>query len=130
MRRMMLALAVLWGCATSAFAQSLPQKNWTFQSPLISLGYCQLSVTTAVSISTCSGGIPAGAFYAFIVPETNAIRIRDDGTNPTTTVGMPVSAGVPYYATATAASTAPLSSVAIISQSGTATVNITFYKIQ
>jgi len=116
--------AALW-MTCAAFAQSLPMKAWTFQSPVISLGYCQLSVTTAVSISTCSGGIPTGAFYAFIVPESNAIRIRDDGTNPTTSVGIPVATNVPYYATVN-----PLSNVAVISQSGTATVNVVFYKIQ
>lgn len=130
MRYLMGALAALWLLCAPVWAQQLPQKEWTFQAPLISLGYCQLSVTTAVPISTCPGGIPSGAFYAFIVPETNAIRVRDDGTNPTTTVGMPVGTNVPYYATASAAGTTSLSTVAVISQSGTATVNITFYKIQ
>jgi len=31
---------------------------------------------------------------AIIIPETQAVRWRDDGTDPTSTVGMPLAAGV------------------------------------
>jgi len=92
-------------------------------APVVVLGYCQLSVTTAVLISTCSGGIPGGAQVAYITPETAAIRWRDDGTAPTTTVGYPVPTGgtqLIYRGN--------LATLQVIAQSGTATVNIAFYR--
>ena len=89
---------------------------------LIPLGYCQLSVTTAVLVSTCSGGIPAGATMAYITPEGAAIRWRDDATAPTTTVGYPVAIGgqLVYQAL--------LPTLQVIAQTGTSTVNIAFYR--
>jgi hypothetical protein len=89
---------------------------------LIPMGYCQLSVTAAVLISTCSGGIPAGATITYLTPETAAIRWRDDATAPTTTVGNPVSAGqqLTYYGL--------LSTLQVVAQAGAATVNINFYR--
>lgn len=94
----------------------------TEPAPVVVLGYCQLSVTAAVLISTCSGGIPGGATMAYITPETAAIRWRDDGTAPTTTVGYPVSAGnqLAYMGN--------LATLQVIAQSGTSTVNIAFYR--
>lgn len=89
---------------------------------VVVLGYCQLSVTTAVLVSTCSGGIPGGATRAYVTPETAAIRWRDDGTAPTTTVGYPVAIGAQliYYGN--------LPTLQVIAQSGTSTVNIAFYR--
>jgi hypothetical protein len=116
-------------CCAPADAQQNPQKVWSFQAPLVSLGYCQLTgVATATALSACSGGIPtmpAGTvFYAFIIPES-AIRLRDDGTAPTATVGMPVAANQPYMATVN-----PLSNVQMIPQSGTATIDVMFYGVR
>lgn len=51
-------------------------------------GHCQLSVTTAVQTSTCSGGIPATTDYALICNESTTARWLDDGTTPTTSIGM------------------------------------------
>lgn len=88
----------------------------------VPLGYCQLSVTTAVLVSTCSGGIPAGSTFASIVTETAAIRWRDDGTAPTTTVGNPLAvAAVLTYG-------GLLASLQVVAQTGTATVNVQFYR--
>lgn len=57
--------------------------------PMKPLGYCQLTLSgTAALVSTCTGGIPIGAMYAIILDETANSRWRDDGTAPTTTVGM------------------------------------------
>lgn len=91
--------------------------------PLIPLGYCQLtSVDTSTLISTCSGGIPAGANTAYIGAEAQAIRYRDDGTAPTTTVGMPLASGAAILYAGT------LSKVRVISQTAGAKVNILFYR--
>jgi hypothetical protein len=116
MFRVLLCLALL--------ALASPARAATVTEPalLVSLGYCQLSVTTAVLVSTCSGGIPAGATFAWITPETAAIRWRDDGTAPSATVGNPVSAGQQLVYGGL------LASLQVVAQSGTATVNVAFYR--
>lgn len=91
--------------------------------PVVPVGYCQLtSVDTAVLISTCSGGIPAGANMMLMVAEAQAIRYRDDGTNPSTTVGMPLAVAATIFYEGT------LSKVAVIGQTSGAKVNILFYR--
>jgi len=83
-----------------------------------SLGYQQTSsVSTAVGLPS----IPAGAKIAVIVPETQSIRWRDDGTSPTASVGMPISALQPFVYTGV------LSAFKMIQTSATATVNVTYY---
>ena len=79
--------------------------------------YQQQSVTTAANLAS----IPSGATYAVLSVEGNAIRWRDDGTDPTATVGMPVAVGqtVNYDGS--------LSKLRMIAQTGTATVNVSYY---
>lgn len=114
---------VLYLCL-ALMALALPARAVTITEPanLVSLGYCQLSVTTVVLVSTCSGGIPLTATVAWITPENNAIRWRDDGTAPTASVGNPVAVGAQLsYA-------GLLASLQIVSQTGTSTVDIAFYR--
>ena len=59
------------------------------KSTTVCLGYQQLSTLT----SSIGLTVPVGATMALIVPETQGIRWRDDGTAPTASVGMPVAAG-------------------------------------
>ena len=88
---------------------------------MIPLGYCQLSVSTATAVSTCTGGIPAGTLKTQICSST-AIRYRDDGTSPTASIGMPAQALSCFAYDGT------ISTVQIIPQSGTSVVDISFYK--
>jgi hypothetical protein len=88
---------------------------------LVAKGYAQLSVTTSALLSSVSGGIPAGATSALIDFEGNAVRWRDDGTAPTTSVGMPLPVG--QFMTFNSSLTA----LRFISQSGTAVLNVAFY---
>lgn len=87
------------------------------------LAYAQLSVTSATSLAAASGGVatPAGTTRVQLSVEGNGIRYRDDGTNPTSSVGMPVAAGgsVDYDG--------DLSALRVVSQTGTATVNVVYY---
>ena len=54
-----------------------------FRKPL---GYQQITV-----LSSAAGlSVPPGATSAVIVAETQAVRWRDDGTDPSATVGMPL----------------------------------------
>lgn len=86
------------------------------------LGYCQLtSIASSTLVSSCSGGIPALTGWAVICVETAAIRWRDDGTAPTTTVGMPIAAGQCFNYSGT------FSTLRVIAQSGSPVANISFY---
>lgn len=63
-------------------------------SESVSKGYQQVtSTTTAATLaSLCSGSaLPTGATKVLLVPSAQ-IRIRDDGTSPTATVGLPIPA--------------------------------------
>ena len=84
------------------------------------LGYQQItSLVTATGLT-----VPDGAFYAFIVPEgTNSVcRWRDDGTDPTSTVGMPLPSGTPFdYA-------GKLASIKFIDATSTTILNVSYYR--
>ena len=56
---------------------------------LKALGYEQLATLTSAAALTP----PAGSVLAVMVGETQSIRWRDDGTNPTASVGMLLTAG-------------------------------------
>lgn len=91
--------------------------------PIVPLGYCQLtSVGAATKLSSCSGGIPAGATMAYIEIEAQAARYRDDGVAPTASVGMPIASGGSIFYAGT------LSAVQIIEQTSGAKVNVLFYR--
>lgn len=54
---------------------------------LTPLGYAQQTVSSsAANLSS----IPDGARYALLTPADGVIRFRDDGTDPTASVGHPV----------------------------------------
>lgn len=54
-----------------------------------SLGYSQLT-----GLSSAQGvTVPSGANYALIRCESQNVRWRDDGTNPTASVGYPLNVG-------------------------------------
>jgi hypothetical protein len=80
------------------------------------MGYQQITGSGVMTLTP-----PAGATTALISVSANAIRWRDDGTNPTASVGMPVAVGQEWqYA-------GPLAALAIIAQSGSATIDIAYY---
>ena len=54
------------------------------------LGFQALTVTSGAAVALT---VPAAANMAVISVENNSIRTRDDGTNPTTTVGFLVFPG-------------------------------------
>lgn len=61
------------------------------------LGYQQFaagSINTAASLT-----VPAGTAVVILEPEAQVVRFRDDGTDPTTTVGMPLQVGESYQYT-------------------------------
>lgn len=53
------------------------------------LGYQQIT-----SLSSSTGlTVPADANYCIVIPETQAVRWRDDGVAPSATVGYPLAVG-------------------------------------
>lgn len=88
------------------------------KSTTVCLGYTQI---TSLSSATGLGTIPQGATLALITPETQSIRWRDDGTNPTASVGMPVTAG------AYLSYDGDLNRIKFIEQSASAKINVSFY---
>jgi hypothetical protein len=68
------------------------------------LGHCQLtSMASSTLVSTCTGGIPATTNYIVIQVQTAAIMWRDDGVEPTASVGnlAPAGSWVPFQGDAT-----------------------------
>ncbi len=119
--RYLLAFLASLGATSEAWAQS---SVLSYPPPIHPLGYCQLSVgaITAVTLASCSGGIPSGAAIVTIKPETQNIRFRDDGVSPTTSVGTPIFQGesIPYSGNV-------LSQLSFIAVTGTASLNLNFY---
>jgi hypothetical protein len=88
--------------------------------PRVALGYQQITNLTTVQSLT----VPPGAKSVDLEAEGATIRFRDDGVNPTATVGFPLSTGVSppftYFGN--------LSKLRFIQAAPTATLDAMFYK--
>lgn len=81
-------------------------------------GYQQITSLNAAAGLT----VPAGSRIAIIQAETQAVRYRDDGTNPTSTVGMYLNAlDIVIY-------NGDLSAIKFIETTASAKLNISYYK--
>lgn len=93
----------------------------------VPLACTQISVlTAAVGLTTGNATIDAQIAKANLVlisPETQAVRFRDDGTDPTAAVGQPIAAGTTLEYMGT------ISAVKVIQQAATAKLNCAFYNI-
>lgn len=91
----------------------------------VDLGYAQLtSIDSSTLISTASfggaaAGIPPGTKMILMMPQTQAVRVRSDGTAPTATVGYPVAVGAEMRYTA-----GQFAALRVISQTAGAAVNL------
>lgn len=87
------------------------------KSTTVCLGYQQIT-----SLSAATGLTPPqGTTMALIVAETQGVRWRDDGTNPTSSVGMPIAAGAYLNYDG------DLNRVKFIEQTASAKLNISYY---
>ena len=89
----------------------------TMLTTLTPLGYQQVTSTAAAFALT----VPAGATIAEIAVEAQAVRYRDDGTDPTATIGMPVASGVRFTYVGN------LSAIKFIAQTAGAILNVSYY---
>jgi hypothetical protein len=83
------------------------------------MGYQQ--ITDLISATGLT--VPAGATAAVVVATGQDVRWRDDGTNPSATVGMPLAAGVERFFPITKG----LASLRFIEQTAGAVLNISSY---
>ena len=91
----------------------------------VCIGYQQItSLSSAQSLTVPlldKTGLNQKPAFALITPETQGVRWRDDGTAPTSTVGMPLAAGV------TLQYDGDLNKIQFIEQTGSAKLNISYY---
>jgi hypothetical protein len=94
------------------------QRHYTVDAKLIPLGYQQIT-----SLSTVKGlTVPPGARAALIQPTGQPVRWRDDGVDPTATIGMQI------LATLDILYTGDLAAIRFIETTGSAVLNISYYK--
>ncbi len=99
----------------------IPLRNVrTWDAVLKPLGYEQVTGLSAVKTLT----VPDTARAALIVAETQAVRWRDDGTNPTASVGMPLAVDTPYWYTG------DLGAIKFIEAVASAKLNVSYYGAQ
>jgi hypothetical protein len=91
----------------------------------VCIGYQQItSLTSAASLTVPQrdlSGLNQRPTFALITPLTGNVRWRDDGVAPTSTVGMPLAAGV------TLQYDGDLTRIRFIDNGGTAELNISYY---
>lgn len=80
-------------------------------------GYQQITSLAAATALT----VPSGATSATIVAETQDVRWRDDGTNPTATVGMLLPKGTQLQYSGN------LAAIKFIETAASASLNISYY---
>lgn len=89
------------------------------------LGYQQITGLDAVKGLTVPtvdvNGFRIGPVVAVITVESQGVRWRDDGVDPSSTVGMPIAAGV------TLQYDGDLGKIKFIQQSASAILNVTYY---
>lgn len=119
-------------CSATTLIDSTGAEKATYPNPLITnepvkqyvgLGYVQYTnLITATALNP-----PAGATLAEVCVEIQGIRYRDDGTSPTTNVGMPV---VPLSPTQPNCFpyAGNIPSVQIIQLAVGSVVNVTYYR--
>ena len=87
------------------------------KSTTVCLGYQQItSLSTAKALT-----VPAGATMALIAPDTKDVRWRDDGTAPTSSVGMPLVVGT------TLNYDGDLNRIRFIETAASAVLNVSYY---
>jgi hypothetical protein len=87
------------------------------KSTTVCLGYQQIT-----SLSSAAGLTPPqGATLALIVPESQNVRWRDDGTNPTASVGMPIFVG------ASLSYDGDFNKIKFIEETASAKLNVSYY---
>lgn len=91
----------------------------TLDGRLHNAGYEQITSLSSATALT----VPAGALIALITIEGADVRWRDDGTDPTSSVGMPLPAGQSFVYNG------QLSRFKVIQTAPNAILNVSYYKV-
>lgn len=102
-------------CVPVTAAQQLPVKPIYLY---VSAGASQMALAVGTNTTLT---VPTGATIAQICVETAGVRYRDDGTAATASLGIPVSAGTCF------AYSGPLSALSFTAQSGSPTIDVSYY---
>ena len=97
--------------------KNVPGNHGVEPAAMRPLGFQQIT-----GLSSATGlTVPSGALIALIQAESQDVRWRDDGTNPTQTVGMTLGTGLslPY--------TGDLSLIKFIETTASAKLNVSYY---
>lgn len=84
-------------------------------------GYQQITSLSSATALTIPTGV-TGSVYALIQATTQNVRWRDDGTNPTASVGMQLLAGSDMWYVGS------LTALKFIEETASAKLNISYYK--
>ena len=84
-----------------------------------SAGASQMALAVATNTTLT---VPAGATLAQICVEGASVRYRDDGTAATASLGTPAAAGACF------SYSGPLASLSFTAQSGSPTIDVSYYK--
>lgn len=112
MRKVLFLLLALMGCGLQSPPATAQIQNRT------ALGVFSFTPSVATALPT----IPSGTSEAFVVCETQSVRWRDDGTNPTASVGvlLPVNTPFPYIGS--------LARIKFIETTASATCFVSYYQ--
>lgn len=99
--------------------EPIPVREVSGDDAVYSLGYMQVPLSTTLPFQLPD--IPDGAKSMLIKPESGGIRYRDDGIDPTSTVGMPLASGESMYYEL------KIEDLRMIAQEDGAICNIAFY---
>ena len=98
----------------------LYQGSWVVDGQDVPNGYQQLvasDISSAVALT-----VPAGTRFAVLQAEGDDVRYRDDGVNPTGSVGMIIAVGTPVVYTANP------TALKVIRESASSILNVSYYK--
>ena len=114
MLRILVSLALLW--PATARAQSQPY----VYTPIVGSFQQISSPATATGLTLPAAGSPAKIVE--ICVETQAIRYRDDGTAPTSMIGIPVAVGTCFQYSGN------LAAIQFIQQASGAVIDVAYYR--
>lgn len=118
-----------YGFQTGADKTARSRQQGSIDIPMIEVGssiptivsFANQSVTTALKLEGAESAVSSGATHALVTvdPGENNLRYREDGTNPTTTIGLVVLAGEAVELT-------NLNNIRVIATASTIKLNISY----
>jgi len=125
LKRSLIASALLLSLIGSAQAQTHHDQGGTITAGItpiylyVSAGASQMGLAVGANTTL---SVPSGATLAEICVEGASVRYRDDRTAATASLGIPVGPGACF------SYSGPLASMSFTAQSGSPTIDVSYYK--